>query len=80
MEKRFGVISADGHCRLMHLPFDLWTKRLPKKFQDNGREWYRAGRHPTVGRGGPPLERRGLERRGSRCHQLLYPGWGGGGA
>ena len=36
MEKRFGVISADGHCRLMHLPFDLWTKRLPKKFQDDG--------------------------------------------
>ena len=35
MEKRFGVVSADGHCRLMHLPFDLWTKRLPKKFQDN---------------------------------------------
>jgi len=22
MEKRFGVVSADGHCRLMHLPFD----------------------------------------------------------
>jgi uncharacterized protein len=36
MEKRFGVISADGHCRLMHLPFDLWTKRLPRKFQENG--------------------------------------------
>jgi uncharacterized protein len=36
MEKRFGVISADGHCRVMHLPFDLWTKRLPKKFQENG--------------------------------------------
>jgi uncharacterized protein len=36
MEKRFGVVSADGHCRLMHLPFDLWTKRLPRKFQDNG--------------------------------------------
>src|SRR2546425_13236018 len=36
MEKRFGVISADGHCRLMHLPFDLWTKRLPRKFQDDG--------------------------------------------
>jgi hypothetical protein len=30
MEKRFGVISADGHCRLMHLPFDLRTKRLPR--------------------------------------------------
>jgi uncharacterized protein len=36
MEKRFGVVSADGHCRLMHLPFDLWTKRLPRKFQDEG--------------------------------------------
>ena len=36
MEKRFGVVSADGHCRLMHLPFDLWTKRLPRKFQDDG--------------------------------------------
>jgi uncharacterized protein len=36
MEERFGVISADGHCRLMHLPFDLWTKRLPNKFQQNG--------------------------------------------
>jgi predicted TIM-barrel fold metal-dependent hydrolase len=36
MEKRFGVISADGHCRLMHLPFDLWMKRLPRRFQENG--------------------------------------------
>src|SRR5215469_13472777 len=36
MEKRFGVVSADGHCRLMHLPFDLWTKRLPRRFQDDG--------------------------------------------
>jgi uncharacterized protein len=35
MEKRFGVISADGHCRLMHLPFDLWTKRLPRRFADD---------------------------------------------
>ena len=35
MEKRFGVVSADGHCRLPHLPFDLWTKRLPRKFQDD---------------------------------------------
>jgi len=35
MDKRFGVISADGHCRLMHLPFDLWTKRLPRRFQDD---------------------------------------------
>src|SRR5262245_52580461 len=34
MEKQFGVISADGHCRLMHHPFDLWTKRLPKKLQE----------------------------------------------
>jgi hypothetical protein len=30
MEKKFGVVSADGHCRVMHLPFDLWTKRLPR--------------------------------------------------
>jgi predicted TIM-barrel fold metal-dependent hydrolase len=29
------VVSADGHCRLPHLPFDLWTKRLPRKFQDD---------------------------------------------
>jgi hypothetical protein len=36
MEKRFGVISAAGHCRLMPLPFDLWTTRLPKKCQDTG--------------------------------------------
>ena len=34
MKKKFGVVSADGHCRLMHLPFDLWTKRLPRKLQD----------------------------------------------
>ncbi|HEV2336631.1 MAG TPA: amidohydrolase family protein [Stellaceae bacterium] len=54
MEKRFGVISADGHCRLMHLPFDLWTKRLPRRFQDDGprvvtgpdgvRQWVVEGR------------------------------------
>jgi len=36
MEKLFGVVSADGHCRVMHLPFDLWTKRLPEKLRDNG--------------------------------------------
>jgi predicted TIM-barrel fold metal-dependent hydrolase len=35
MEKRFGVVSADGHCRLPHLPFDLWTKRLPRRFLDD---------------------------------------------
>jgi predicted TIM-barrel fold metal-dependent hydrolase len=35
MEKKFGVVSADGHCRLMHLPFDLWTKRLPRRLLDN---------------------------------------------
>jgi hypothetical protein len=60
MEKRFGVISADGHCRLMHLPFDLWTTRLPRKFQDNGprvvqgsdgtRQWVVEG-HPWSGVG-----------------------------
>jgi len=37
MEKQCGVISADGHCRLMHLPFDLWTKRLRRKLLENGR-------------------------------------------
>src|ERR671925_156700 len=60
MEKRFGVISADGHCRLMHLPFDLWTRRLPRKFQANGprvvkrsdgtRQWVVEG-HPWSGVG-----------------------------
>jgi hypothetical protein len=60
MEKRFGVISADGHCRLIHLPFDLWTKRLPRKFQENGprvvqrpddtRQWVVEG-HPWSGMG-----------------------------
>lgn len=54
MEKRFGAISADGHCRVMHLPFDLWTKRLPKKLQEEGprvvqkpdgtRQWIVEGR------------------------------------
>ena len=54
MEKRFGVVSADGHCRLMHLSFDLWTKRLPRKFADDGprvvtgpdgvRQWVVEGR------------------------------------
>src|SRR2546426_1064847 len=54
MEKRLGVIPGDGHCRLMHLPFDLGTKRLPKKFQDEGpggvggpdgtRQWIVEGR------------------------------------
>ena len=54
MEKHFGVISADGHCRLMHLPFDLWTKRLPRKLLENGprvvegpdgtRQWVVEGR------------------------------------
>ena len=34
MQPKFGVISADGHCRLPHLPFDLWTKRLPQRFQN----------------------------------------------
>ena len=38
----------------MHLPFDLWTKRLPRKFQENGprvvqrsdgtRQWVVEGR------------------------------------
>ena len=54
MEKHFGVISADGHCRLMHLPFDLWTKRLPRKLLEHGprvvagpdgtRQWVVEGR------------------------------------
>ena len=44
----------------MHLPFDLWTKRLPRKFQDNGprvvqgpdgtRQWVVEG-HPWSGVG-----------------------------
>jgi uncharacterized protein len=59
MEKRFGVISADGHCRLMHLPFDLWTKRLPRRLQDDAprvverdgvRQWLVEG-HPWSGVG-----------------------------
>jgi uncharacterized protein len=54
MEKQCGVISADGHCRLMHLPFDLWTKRLPRKLLEHGprvvegpdgtRQWVVEGR------------------------------------
>jgi predicted TIM-barrel fold metal-dependent hydrolase len=54
MEKKFGVVSADGHCRLMHLPFDLWTKRLPAKLRndaprvverpDGTRQWVVEGR------------------------------------
>jgi hypothetical protein len=54
MEKRFGVVSADGHCRLIHLPFDLWAKRLPKKLREDGpkvvqgsdgtRQWVVEGR------------------------------------
>ena len=54
MEKHFGVISADGHCRLMHLPFDLWTTRLPRKLLEHGprvvegpdgtRQWVVEGR------------------------------------
>src|ERR1700757_2453914 len=54
MEKKFGVVSADGHCRLMHLPFDLWTKRLPAKLRDDAprvvegpdgtRQWVVEGR------------------------------------
>ena len=54
MEKQCGVISADGHCRLMHLPFNLWTKRLPRKLLENGprvvegpdgtRQWVVEGR------------------------------------
>ena len=62
MEKQFGVISADGHCRLMHLPFDLWTTRLPRKLLENGprvvegpdgtRQWVVEGRVSSgVGRG-----------------------------
>src|SRR4051794_38394541 len=54
MEKKFGVVSADGHCRLMHLPSDLWTKRLPQRLQDDAprvvrgpdgtRQWLVEGR------------------------------------
>lgn len=55
MEKRFGAISADGHCRLPALPFDLWTKRLPKKFQEDGPRVVQApdGRRQWVVEGRP---------------------------
>ena len=69
MEKRFGVVSADGHCRLMHLPFDLWTKRLPRRFQDDGprvvtgadgkRQWVVEGR-PWSGVGWVGVGRAGV--------------------
>jgi hypothetical protein len=35
MKKRFGVASADDHCRLPHLPFDLWINRLPRRLLDD---------------------------------------------
>ena len=78
MEKRFGVVSADGHCRLMHLPFDLWTKRLPQKVPGRraaGRAG--AGRHPAVGRRGTPLERRraGPASAGGRSIAIRGPAW-----
>jgi hypothetical protein len=86
MEKRFGVISADGHCRLMHLPFDLWMKRLPRKFQENGprvvqgpdgtRQWVVEG-HPLEWSG---LEWSGLEWSGQGVRLLLCTGRSGGGA
>ena len=60
MKKRFGVVSADGHCRLPHLPFDLWTKRLPRRLLDEApqvvehsdgtRQWVVEG-HPWSGVG-----------------------------
>src|SRR5262245_53811496 len=60
MEKKFGVVSADGHCRLPHLPFDLWTKRLPPRLLDDAprvvqqpdgtRHWVVEG-HPWSGVG-----------------------------
>ena len=69
MEKRFGVVSADGHCRLMHLPFDLWTKRLPKKFADDGPRGVTGNRrYPTVGGRGTPVERGRLGRRPVNCY------------
>ena len=81
MEKRFGVVSADGHCRLMHLPFDLWTKRLPRKFQDDGPRVVKgAGRRPAMGRRGTPMERGRLGRRRPWAGQLLYAGGPRGGA
>src|SRR2546421_11431791 len=54
MENRFGVVSADGHCRLMHLPCDLSTKRLPRRFQDDG---LRAVQGPGGARQGGVEER-----------------------
>lgn len=54
MEQKFGAISADGHLRVPVLPFDLWSKRLPSKFKENGprvvetpeggRQWVIEGR------------------------------------
>ena len=54
MEKKFGAVSTDGHLRLPILPFELWSKRLPKRFQENGpkvvqtpdggRQWVIEGR------------------------------------
>ena len=80
MEKRFGVISADGHCRLMHLPFDLWTKRLPGSSRTTGREWCRDRTAPASGSWKDALEWRGLEWRGQGSRLLLCAGRGGGGA
>ena len=57
MEKRFGVVSADGHCRLMHLPFDLWTKRLPCRLQDDApRVATGPGRHAAMSESHAPAE------------------------
>jgi uncharacterized protein len=60
MEKRFGVVSADGHCRLPHVPFDLWLNRVPRLFLDDAprvveqpdgrRQWIVEG-HPWSGVG-----------------------------
>src|SRR5438045_4208588 len=79
MEKRFGVVSADGHCRLMHLPFDLWTKRLSRKFQDDAprvvtgpdgtRQWVVEG-HPWSGVGWA-----GVNAPEPVLHQMWEPVW-----
>src|SRR5246127_2306859 len=63
MEKRFGVVSADGHCRLMHLPSELGRKRPQKIFKDAG---------PGVGKGPDGTRRWTIEG-----HAWSGVGWAG---
>ena len=68
MKKRFGVVSADGHCRLMHLPFDLWTKRLPRRLQDDAP---RVATGPDGARRCPRATRRPRRRSAKKALQQL---------